>query len=335
MIKKFISLTVCVSLLTATLCGCVKQEDSVKEKSVLVSTTVQTKPVKTTPLSSKKVVDTVSSEASSEIKIGQPVGLRSNTKYWSTACSFGSGRNGIFNSENEYLKDGDYHINGIAIVDSSGNILSSDYQSRDELLNSNTENKSFIIEEGVTTMVHICVPGFTTGDIGWFNSSDVVLVDKPKTEESGTVSTKQAADIILDESQNSTVSVLLDGSGSVSEFSASIAGYSQKVTNAKEFIMFAEDAKVIDPSDYLETYVGGKTDIFKAMNLLDNDNYDLVVIVTDGYHNCSTELKNRSNIKKVMILTPVDVDEFPKETIEAIETKWENTEIIINFLTNN
>ena len=123
MIKKLVYVVICISLLTAALCGCARTMSFAGEKStnskqaISVSTTVKTASLKTISLSSKKETIVVSDETRNEVAIGQLIGLKSGAKYWSSAYGFGSGKNGIFNAENEYLKSGDYHINGIAVID--------------------------------------------------------------------------------------------------------------------------------------------------------------------------------------------------------------------------
>lgn len=292
--------------------------------------------------------------------IGMRVTVRPGATYWEGASNNGCGRHGIFSENNIYLSGKETFINGITVVDKDGSPRNTVFMTRDSVL---LDGNRWSYSPGDATgqvMVHICVPNFVPGDLGWVSLTDVdpyvdPLADngskpeeaKPETTTAApdttaansgstdsstkgickwlplllvllaltaailfilwrrkTMTTAQAVDVIAD--KNLVTACLLDASGSVSPYSEAIAKYAKKLENVDTIIIFGKDSKVIRPENYTTTEIDrGSTDIWRALNLLGTTkHYDSVVIVTDGDDNCNTNLKARSNIDSILILTP-------------------------------
>lgn len=175
------------------------------------------------------------------------------------------------------------------------------------------------------------------GSIGERNPSLSSVISEQTTPE-------KVTEAIQDASQGSEkIALILDASGSVDDYSAAIAAYAEQLENVNTVIIFGNVAKIIQPDGYAaaRNSVGSKTDIFGAMNLLPDEAFDTVILVTDTDNSYNTDdftffglftiiegrpLNSRNNIGSVVILNPANLTHH--DTIHEIEKKWEVTPVI-------
>lgn len=161
---------------------------------------------------------------------------------------------------------------------------------------------------------------------------DRIINKKDDGEDSDDfISTREIAYSIEDyEEAGETVALLMDASGSVSDYILDIADYGEyanKANKAKMIAVFATTFQKIRVEDYLHTEVdGSSTNIYKPLNeLTDIVTYDRIIIVTDTWHNTWETLKPKEGFAgKIVIVCPEPRAAHPdviKEIEEAFGTK--------------
>jgi len=142
--------------------------------------------------------------------------------------------------------------------------------------------------------------------------------------EDAFISTREIAYAIEDYVEDGKkVALLMDASGSVSEYMSDIADYGEyvdKVNKAEIIITFADTFQTIAVEDYLTVYVGSFTDIYAPINSLAGGDYDRVIIVTDTFHNLYTELAMQPDFAgKVVVVSPNTLDMIDQSVVAEIE----------------
>lgn len=155
-----------------------------------------------------------------------------------------------------------------------------------------------------------------------FDSSDV---NAPKLSDLGEQITpaEVVQAIETTSTQGEKIALVLDASGSVSKYSAAIASYADQVDNAECIITFAGNALAIEAGEYFEASYSlyGGTDIYSALNLIPEESFDRVLLVTDTEHNdLWSNLNPRTDIGAVTILNPTNIDE--QFVLQTIEDEW-------------
>ena len=147
------------------------------------------------------------------------------------------------------------------------------------------------------------------------------------------ISTREIAYAIEDYVDNGDkVALLMDASGSVSEYMSDIASYGayvDKVNKADTIMTFAKMCVTISAEDYLITYVDSSgTNIYGALNNLQNVNeYDRIILVTDTEHNTGTwAVDDVSEFNgKIVIVCPNSLNMVDKYVIQEIERAFDTT----------
>lgn len=142
--------------------------------------------------------------------------------------------------------------------------------------------------------------------------------------EDAFISTREIAYAVEDYVEDGKkVALLLDASGSVSEYMSDIADYGEyvdKVNKAEIIITFADMFQTITVEDYLTVDVGSFTDIYAPINSLAGGDYDRVIIVTDTFHNLYTELAMQPDFAgKVVVVSPNSLDMIDQSVVAEIE----------------
>ena len=158
------------------------------------------------------------------------------------------------------------------------------------------------------------------------------LDDQTSFDGSAFISTRDIAYAIEDYADNGDkVALLLDGSGSVSQYMTDIAdygGYVDKVNKADVILAFAGTFERIAVEEYLDVDIDrGSTDVYSPINdLTDASSYDRIIIVTDTWHNVDPAIKLEKQDKfsgKIIVVCPDDEFNFIREdTIEEIESAF-------------
>lgn len=141
---------------------------------------------------------------------------------------------------------------------------------------------------------------------------DRIIRKKDNGEDvDGSISTRDIAYSVEDyEEAGETVALLMDGSGSVSDYMADISDYGEyanKANKAKVVAAFANAFQIIKVEDYLGAEVDSSaTNIYKPLNQLpDISSYDRIIIVTDTWHNTSEILEPREGFAgKLVVVCP-------------------------------
>lgn len=281
---------------------------------------------------------------------GQEVTAREGATYYESADLAGSGRQGIAN--NRYTTV--LRIAGFAQVDAeSGRLIDYRCYLRDNVPVG--EEAPAFVQNCTEQTLYIATytDGFTTGSVGWFCLSDlsynpgeldlhpeklnnafakddIFYYDPEQTNT--TVTPENVADAI----QNATTSgqktaLFLDASGSVDQYSSTIASYAQQIDHADYVAIFATTSRAITADEYSDYRfdVGGGTDIYAALNTLPDEAFDIVIIVTDTYHGYSTSYINeRNDIGSVIILDPAAPETADQGVIDEIAANWHITPLI-------
>lgn len=264
-----------------------------------------------------------------DLEFGQVVSSWHGAPYYESADQNGSGKHGFYGC-NIYT-NGMTYIAGYAWLDQNGNILESECYLRESV----PEGKKCGFGPNENVWVALYVDGFTTGSIGWMHIDDIL--PEPSEIRAGISNNNETAlptdrpinpeDVAnaIEESRNygKRVALLLDASGSVDEYSAEIAAYATKVNKADTVLVFATDYAEIAAEDYLEASedVGASTEIYAAMNALSGA-YDTVMIVTDTYQNGVFDLRERSDIGEVIIVSTCSEWAIDDETVRTIAVMW-------------
>lgn len=126
-----------------------------------------------TQSSATENVPTSNSTQATPFSIGMRVTVRPGATYWEGASDLGYGRHGTFSENNIYLSGKETFINGITVVDKDGSPRNTVFMTRDSvLLDGNRWSYSLGSTVG-QVMVHICVPNFVPGDLGWVSVKDI------------------------------------------------------------------------------------------------------------------------------------------------------------------
>lgn len=151
------------------------------------------------------------------------------------------------------------------------------------------------------------------------------------------LSTREIAYAIEDyEETGKKTALLLDASGSVSDYMSDIADYGnyvEKVNKARAVIAFARKYSLIKAENYLSAYVdNSETDIYSPLNCLSEishleiSGYDRIIIVTDTEQNVSTTLNAQLAFKgKIIIVCTGELDDIQRDTVTEIEEAFGTT----------
>lgn len=259
---------------------------------------------------------------------GEEVSVPDGVVYYASADLSGSGPRNCTGEENIYTAGKHFYIGGFAVVGEDDRLLSYECYLGNQITPGQFAPPFCSEPEtGAAIWIHLYTETTDDGSLGWILASQAQPVDcRDNSDPSESVTVSDIAETVEELSREGTVALLLDASGSVSDYSAEIASYATQVDRAEEIIIFADLAKQISASNYNdEQYnVGGGTDIYGALNSLSAETvFDEVIIVTDTHHNkIDSVLIPRDNIKQLTIVSIAPPDFVQSSVLSTIQTQW-------------
>lgn len=149
-------------------------------------------------------INPVTQASQTPFVIGMRVTVRPGANYWEGASDYGCGRHGTFSESNIYLSEKATYINGITIVDKDGSPRNTVYLTRDQILPGDNRWSYSLGNAVGQVMVHICVPNFVPGDLGWVSIKDIDPYVNPSSDDGKTPEeTKPATTAVPDTTADS------------------------------------------------------------------------------------------------------------------------------------